>query len=293
MRYKSPAETGYQIFIHFVVAMVVLSAILPLVYVVGMSLTSQGELIRRNFFVIIPEEPTLEAYRRLLTSELIWRSVGVSVFRTVVGPLLTLTMTVLGAYALARKTLPGRNILLVFVVATILFRGGLIPSYLVMGELELLDNIWSLVLPLAVDSFGLLVIKMFIENIPRELIDAAMIDGATERQMLLKIIIPLAAPAIAAIGMFNIVTHWVSWFDALVYLQDQSLYPLQLVLRNMLTVDSGALNDQMNLSMKDSQRLNPESLKMATVVISIVPILMVYPFLQKHFIKGVYMGAVK
>lgn len=291
MRYKSPAETSYQVVIHFVVGMVVLSALLPLVYVIGMSLTSQGELIKRNYFVIIPQEPTLEAYRRLLTSEILWRSVAVSVFRTVVGPLLTLVLTVIGAFVLSRKDLPGRNILLTFVVATILFRGGLIPTYLVMHDLNLLNSVWSLVLPTAVDAFGLLVIKMFIENIPRELVESAYLDGVSEIQLLVRIVVPLAAPAIAAIGMFNIVMHWVSWFDALVYISDPNLYPLQLVLRNMLTTE--VVNDQMSQSLTASQQVSPESLKMATVVVAIIPILMVYPFLQKHFIRGVYMGAVK
>lgn len=289
--YRSPAETSYQVVIHFVVGMVVLSALLPLVYVIGMSLTSQSELIERNYFVVIPYEPTLEAYRRLLTSELLWRSVGVSVFRSVVGPLLTLVLTVIGAFVLSRRDLPGRTILLTMVVVTILFRGGLIPSYLVMHELELLNTVWSLVLPTAVDAFGLLVIKMFIENIPRELIESAYLDGVSEVQLLVRIIVPLAAPAIAAIGMFNIVMHWVSWFDALVYIQDPNLYPLQLVLRNMLANE--VVNDQMTQSLAVSQQISPESLKMATVVVAIIPILMVYPFLQKHFIRGVYMGAVK
>ena len=291
IRYKSPAETSYQVVIHFVVGMVVMSALLPLVYVIGMSLTSQGELIERNYFVIIPHEPTLEAYRRLLTSEILWRAMGVSVFRTVVGPLLTLVLTVIGAFVLSRKDLPGRNILLLFVVATILFRGGLIPTYLVMHDLNLLNSVWSLVLPTAVDAFGLLVIKMFIENIPRELVESAYLDGVSEIQLLVRIVVPLAAPAIAAIGMFNIVMHWVSWFDALVYISDPNLYPLQLVLRNMLTTE--VVNDQMSQSLTASQQVSPESLKMATVVVAIIPILMVYPFLQKHFIRGVYMGAVK
>ena len=132
---------------------------------------------------------------------------------------------------------------------------------------------------------------MFIENIPRELVESAYLDGVSEIQLLVRIVVPLAAPAIAAIGMFNIVMHWVSWFDALVYISDPNLYPLQLVLRNMLTTE--VVNDQMSQSLSAGRRVRPESLKMATVVVAIIPILMVYPFLQKHFIRGVYMGAVK
>jgi putative aldouronate transport system permease protein len=292
MRARGSSEIAYQVVIHVVVLGVIVASILPLLYVVGISLTTQPELIRRGFFVLIPEQPTIEAYVRVLGSELVWRSLLVSGFRTVVGTLLTLTLTVVGAYVLARKTLPGRRILLVFVLATILFNGGLIPTYLVMRDLSLLDNIWVMVLPLAVDSFGLLIIKVFIENLPSELIDAARIDGANEIQLLVRVIVPLAAPAIAAIGMFTIVAHWVSWFDALVYLQDQNLYPLQLVLRNMLTNDSSA-NDQMNFVLRDAQQINTETLKMATVVVAIIPILCIYPFLRKHFVKGVYLGSIK
>jgi len=289
--YRSPAEISYQAVVHFVVAMVVLSAIIPLVYVVGMSLTSQDELIARNYFVIVPHEPTVNAYKQLLSSSLLWRAMGISLLRTVLGPLLTLLLTVTGAYVLARKDLPGRNVMLMFVLVTILFRGGLIPSYLVMKDLHLINTLWSMILPSAVDAFGLLVIKMFIENIPSEIIESARIDGAGEVSMLFRMVLPLAAPAIAAIGMFSIVMHWVSWFDALIYINDPNLYPLQLVLRNML--NNTVVNDQMSQVLTAGQRVSPESLKMATVVVAIVPILLVYPFFQKYFIHGVYLGAVK
>lgn len=185
-RYKSVAETSYQVVIHFIVAMVVLSALLPLVYVIGMSLTSQGELIDRNYFVIIPQEPTVEAYRRLLGSEILWRSIGISAFRAVVGPLLTLLLTVIGAFVLSRRDLPGRNVLLMFIVATILFRGGLIPTYLVMHDLQLLNTVWSLVLPTAVDAFGLLVIKMFHREHPAR-VDRGRLPGRGRRD-------PVACP---------------------------------------------------------------------------------------------------
>jgi len=292
MLHKSRADRIYQAFIHCAVAIVAVSALFPFIYVIGMSMTSQVELIRRDYFVIIPQEPTLEAYRRILVSPLVWQSITVSVLRSVVGPLLTLTFTAVGAFVLARKSLPGRGFLLFLVLFTILFHGGLIPSYLVIKQLGLINSFWALVVPMLVDSFGLLVIKMFIENLPDGLVESARIDGAGEIALFAKIVVPMAAPALAAIGMFNIVNHWNSWFDALIYLNDKQLYPLQLVLRNMLTVDSMA-NDQMNFILKDSQRISAETTKMATVVIGILPILCVYPFLQKYFIQGMYLGAVK
>lgn len=290
--YKSPAERAYQVVIHLVVLAIMLSAVFPLVYVVGMSLTSQPELIRRNYFVILPEEPTLASYERILSSVLVWQAMLISVLRSTIGPLLTLAMTVTGAFVLSRKTLPGRNLLLFFVLATILFHGGLIPSYLVIKQLGLLDSFWVYIVPLLVDTFGLLVIKLFIEALPEEITDAARIDGAGEVQMLTRIVIPLAAPALAAIGLFNVVLHWNSWFDALVYVTNRDLYPLQLVLRNLLESTS-VTNDQMNGLLEDTQRVSSESLKMATVLVAMIPVLCVYPFLQKHFVKGVYLGSVK
>lgn len=288
--YKSRQERVYQIVIHAIVIVIVASAVFPLLYVLGMSLTGQTEMMQRNYFVIIPQEPTFSAYERILSSPLIWQSFFVSVFRSAVGTLLMLLLTVTGAYVLSVRTLPGRNIMLFLVVATILFHAGLIPTYLVVKQLGLIDSIWALILLYLVDSFGLLVIKIFIENLPDGLMEAGKIDGASDMQALLRIVIPLAAPALAAIGLFNVVFHWNSWFDAMVYLNDASLYPMQLILKNMLTAAS---SDAMQALVLSGNAVTPESLKMATVIVGTLPILLVYPFLQKHFIKGVYMGAVK
>lgn len=292
VKYKSGSEYTYQVVIHIIVGLIALTCVFPLVYVVGMSLTSQPELMTRNYFVVIPREPSLVAYTRILGTPVVWRSLVISAFRSSVGPGLTLTLTLLGAYVLSVKTLPGRKALLIMVVATIIFHAGLIPSYLVLRNLGLLNTLWVMVIPLAVDSFGLLIIKVFIENLPYGLVESAQMDGAGHVQLLVWIVAPLTAPALAAIGMFNIVTHWNSWFDALVFVSDKVKWPMQLILRNML-VGSAFWNDQMNMGILASQRVGTESLKMATVVIGTLPMLMLYPFLQKYFIHGVYLGAVK
>lgn len=292
MKLNSRSEIVYQVVIHIIVILIALTAVFPLVYVLGMSFTTKAEMIQRNYFVIIPREPTMEAYKRIMASSVIWHSFLISVFRSTVGPLLALALTTLGAYVLAQRTLPGRKLFLLFVLATILLNGGMIPTYLVIKQLGLINSLWSLVLPLMVDSFGLLVIKIFIENLPDGLIESAKIDGAGEWSTLTRIVVPLAAPALAAIGLFSLVAHWNSWFDALLYLNDKAMYPLQMVLKNMLTVDSVS-GDNMNAMLKSSQSVSTETVKMATVVVGLVPILCVYPFLQKHFVKGMYMGAVK
>ena len=288
--YSSPAERAYQISIHLIAGLIAVSAVFPLVYVIGMSMTTQSELIKRNYFVIIPLEPTLQGYERVLGQVSVWRAFLISVLRSTIGPALALVFTLVGAYALSIRGLPGRGIILLLVLASIIFPGGLIPNYLVMRRLGLLNNFWVMVLPYLGHSFGLLVIKVFIENLPEGLVESAHIDGANHLQMLVWIITPLTAPALAAIGMFSIVEHWNSWFDALVYLSEDRLWPLQLILRNILL---GAFNQSEVYQMMGRRQINPESLKMTTVVVGIVPLLCVYPFVQKHFIKGVYLGAIK
>jgi putative aldouronate transport system permease protein len=290
---KSGSERTYQVVIHVFVAVFALSALFPLIYVLGMSLTGQPELMARHYFVIIPTEPTFIAYSRILSTDVVWRSMLISVFRSAVGPALMLVLTLFGAYVLSYKTLPGRRVFLLFILATILFQGGLIPSYLVVRRLGLTNTLAAYVIPMAIDSFGLLVIKVFIENLPAGLMESAQIDGAGHLRLLFNIVAPLTMPALAAIGMFNIVAHWNSWFDALIYVGNKNLWPLQMILRNMLLGSALLANDQMNSALMLSQRVGIESLKMATIVIGIIPMLILYPFLQRYFIHGVYLGAIK
>ena len=292
MWYRQSSEITYQAVIHVVVGLIALSAVFPLVYVIGMSLTSQVELIQRGYFVIIPHEVKFNAYTRLLNSAAMWRSLMMSILRSTTGPLLGVALTLLGAYVLSHRTLPGRNLLLLIVLVTILFHGGMIPTYLVVRNLGIMNTFWALIVPLLVDSFGLLIIKIFIENLPEGLLESARMDGAGHVQLLIRIVAPLAAPALAAIGMFNIVQHWNSWFDALLYLHNKNLWPLQLVLRNLLE-GQAHLGDDLVIEIMKGEKMAFESFKMATVVIGVLPMLALYPFLQRFFIHGVYLGAVK
>ena len=287
------SEAIYQAIISAMVALLSVSMIFPLIYVLGMSLTSQSELISRNYFVIIPQQPVLVAYKRILSSPPIWNAMEMSFIRSILGTVLSLVFMLIGAFVLSRKTLPGRKLFLMLILITILFNGGLIPSYYVVKQLGMMNSIWAMIIPPLIDSFGLMVIKIFIENLPDSLIESVQLDGAGDFQQLIYIIAPLSGPALAAIGMFTVVNHWNSWFDALLYLNGRKdLYPLQMVLRNMMSVEGGG-NDMMNYMLKDTERVASESTKMATVVIGILPIMMLYPFLQKYFIHGIYMGAVK
>ncbi len=285
------SELTYQIVIFFVALVVSISALFPLLYVVGVSLTSMPELISRNYFVIVPRHPTLGAYQRILRNPTIWNAFAISVARSTIGPVLSLVIMVLGAYVLSVRTLPGRRTLLMLIIFTMLFTGGLIPRYLVMRRLGLLNNFWVYVLPMLPDAFGLLVVKVFIENLPDGLLESAEIDGATHTQKLLFLAIPLAKPALAAVGMFAVVNHWNSWFDALVFVTRRNLHPLQMVLRNLITADN--FHDAAIDILGDMTRVDTVSMRMATVVIGIIPMIMLYPFLQKYFVHGVFLGSVK
>lgn len=290
---KQSHEQWYQIIAVAIVVIVSLTALYPLFYVVSMSLVSEREWVAKGGFIFWPSEPTLLAYKRLFAARIFVDAMWISIFRTIVGTGLSLAAMTVTAYVVSRKQLPGRRVILFFVLLTILFSGGLIPTYLLVRDLHMLDSLWALVIPGLVDSWSVLVLKQFFESLPPELEDSAKIDGAGEATLMTRIIVPMCAPAMAAIGLFAAVGHWNSWFDAMIYINKSSLYPLQLLIRNLLV--NPELGSQFNPTqvVDAASRVSVESLKMATVVFGIVPILCVYPFLQKYFVKGMYLGAVK
>jgi putative aldouronate transport system permease protein len=295
-RMGSFEESAYQVFIHTVMLLVVITAIFPLVYLLGMSITSKAEIVQRQYFVVIPRYPTLEAYRRILASPVLWQGFGISLLRSTVGPLATITTTLLGAFVLSRRSLPGRGFLLFIIVFTIVMGSGLVPFYLVIKQLGMINTFSVMILPGLVDSFGLLIIKVFIEGLPDELIDAARIDGASELQLLAWVVTPLAAPALAAIFMFSVVGHWNSWFDALVFIKNANLQPVQLVIRGFLVSSIGSSTADTFFQTEGQgmlRQVDTVTIRYASVVLATIPILCVYPFVQKYFTKGVYMGALK
>jgi len=243
--------------------------------------------------VLYPTQTTFAAYTIVLRDSRLPPAFWVSVIRTVAGTSLTLAFTTVGAYVVSKKRLPGRSIFIFLILVTILVGGGLIPSFIVMLRLKLINSIWALILPGLVDSWGLLVIKQYFEGIPDSLEEAAYSDGATEIQYFLRIALPNSIPVLAAIGLFNAVGHWNSWFDALMYITDNTKMPLQLFLRNLLAGVTFTASMTSGGSGPSLQIPSTDAIKMALVVVATVPILCVYPFLQRHFIKGVFLGAVK
>lgn len=289
------AERTYQTIIIIIVGLVTLTCLFPLLYVIGMSFTGQAEMIEKNYFVIIPERPTILAYQSILQKSNFWSSFLISVFRVLLGVPAALLLTVPGGYVLANKQMPGRRWFMIYFIITMILGGGTIPSYLLMRDLHLLNTFWVYIVPAFGGAFNMLIIKLFVEGIPTEIIESADLDGASEMQKMLHIAVPLLVPTLCALGLFAAVGHWNSWFDAMLYTRDANLKTIQFVIRELL-LSSGsvtATNSAGGATTIIVDQVTPEGVKMASVVVALIPILCVYPFLQKYFIYGMYTGSVK
>lgn len=263
----------------------------PFLMVVSTSLAGQQQVSAAGGYVLWPNDATLGAYRAILSGGVVTRATVISILITVVGTLLSLVLTAALAYALSRPGSFAHRPILMIVLLTLLFSPGIIPVYLTVKELGLLDSYWSLILPVAVSAFNVIVVRSFIMGLPRDLIDSAKIDGATERQVLLRIVLPLSRAVLAVVGLFYAVGYWNAYFNALLYINSANKWPLQLVLRTYVVNNTPLGQGDLGAA---AEAIPPsQSLQMAILVISLVPIILVYPFLQRHFTKGVLVGAVK
>lgn len=279
-------------------ALLMLIIIVPLWFVVVASVSNPNEVIRGNV-LLWPKGFTVEGYKVVFAHRSIMRSYGNTIFYTLTGTALNLFMTILCAYPLSRKDLKFRSVFTVFFSFTMLFSGGMIPTYLVVNQLGLINTLWSMILPGAISVWNMLIMKNFFQtSIPESLQEAAAIDGASDVTTLVRIVLPLSMPILAVMVLYYGVGHWNSYFGALIYLTKEELFPLQLVLRNLLnshSFDANQLNSSfmMDSSAFISMQLLGESMKYAAIIVSSVPVLMLYPLLQKYFVKGVMLGAIK
>ena len=265
--------------------------LLPFLAIISTSLAGQDQLNRQGGYVLWPNHPNLDAYRSILAGGVVSRALVISIGITAVGTVLGLAITTSLAYALSRPGSLGHKPLLLGVLFTMLFAPGILPSYLMIRTVGLIDSWWSLIIPVLVNAFSVIVMRAFFMELPQELLEAAKIDGASELRILISIVLPLSRAVLAVIGLFFAVSFWNAFFNALLYINDASKWPLQLVLRTYV-VDKQALGvDQLALSGEAIP--TPQSLQTAILMISLIPILLVYPFLQKHFAKGVMLGGVK
>lgn len=265
--------------------------VLPFVGIVSTSLAGQRQVTNSGGFVLVPDSASLAAYRAIFAGGVVTRALVISIAVTVVGTAISLLCTATLAYALSRPRSFGHKPLLLMVLFTLLFTPGIIPSYLTVKQLGLLDSYWSLIVPVAVNGFNVIVMRSFFMALPTEILESARIDGAGELTMLRRIVLPLSRAVLSVIGLFYAVGYWNAFFNALLYLNDNAKWPLQLVLRTYVVNNAELGVSQVG---SGSEALPPQqSLQMAILVVSVVPILLVYPFLQRHFSKGVLTGAVK
>lgn len=270
--------------------LVICATLYPLYYVAVISL-SNGNAVLRQEVGFFPVGFTLEAYKMVMTTATIPRSLLNSILYTTVGTLINLSFTALCAYPLARPYFSGRKVFTWMVTVTMLFSGGLIPLYLLIMKLGLYNTMWALVLPAAISPWNMFIMRTYFQGIPEELYEAAIIDGANDLQILVKVVLPLAKPIMATLLLFYAVGHWNSFFSALVFLDDRTKYPIQLVMRGIVILGEFQQTNLMDVA--SDFIVIEKNLKYATIMVSTLPILVVYPFVQKYFVKGVMIGAIK
>ena len=286
---RSKGESVFEIFNFIFLAVVSAAMIFPILHVAAQSLSSDVA-ISRGDVGLWPVEFTLSNYAIVLNETSVWRSFLISVFVTVVGTGINLIATASLAYPLSRNEYRGRKVILMLVLVTFIFSAPLIPNYLLIKSLNMLDTVWALIIPGAISAYNLFIMRSFFMNLPNEIIDSARIDGCGELRIISSIVLPLSKPVMATMGLFYAVAHWNSYSSALYYINSRKLFPLQVRLREIVITDQMG---EMDTTFENLANMSPEGIKMATIVIATLPIILVYPFLQKYFIKGMLIGSIK
>ena len=278
---------------YVILTLVAFTTIAPFIYIISASFATEYELAMRPL-LIIPHEISFDAYKFIFSSNKIFTAFKNSIFITAAGTAINLFFTVTMAYAISKTRLRGRNAILNMVIFSMFFSGGMIPSYIVIANmLNMKNSFLSVLLPGAISAYNMMIVKNFFQGIPQELEESAAIDGCTDVGILWKIVLPLSLPVLATFGLFYAVGHWNSYFGAMIYMSGaRDKWPLQVLLREIIILSNASAGDMANM---DPEFVQPpeQSVKMAVIVVSTVPIMCVYPFLQKYFVKGVMVGALK
>lgn len=292
------ADKIFLVFVYFFLAIALLIVLYPLIYIVSASI-SNPHLVNSGEMWLLPKGVTFEGYRTLLGNSSIWRGYLNTIYYTVLGTSINLLVTLPCAYALSRDDFYGRRAFTNFMLVTMFLSGGLIPSYLLIRSLGMLNTVWALVIPGAVSVYNVVVTRTFFQTtIPREMEEAAIVDGCSDLRLFMQIVLPLSTPIIAVMALFYGVGHWNSFFSALIYLSDKSMYPLQMILREILILQDMSSNTVSNVtsemaSMLYSKQQLAEVIKYGVMIVSSLPVIIVYPFLQKYFVKGMMVGSIK
>lgn len=264
----------------------------PFLYVVFASLSDPSSIVAYRGALLKPLGLTVDAYTRVLQNPMIAIGYRNTLFYVVAGTTLNMVLTCLGAYALSRQRVMFKRPIMLLIIFTLFFNGGLIPTYLLVGQtLHMTDTPWSLIVPTAVNTINLIILKTAFESVPVSLEEAARIDGANDFTILYRVVLPLSLPALSVIVLFYAVAHWNAYFQALIYIRSRDLYPLQLVLREIL-ITSNVESMTTSVSSGDTFEIG-QTIKYATIIVATLPILVIYPFLQRYFVKGALLGAIK
>lgn len=272
------------------IALILLSmaTIFPFLQVFTVSL-SPTEVVSKYGLHLFPTKITFNGYIKVLNHSLIWKSYLNTIIRTAIGTCISTFLYIIGAYPLSKKYLPNKKFWTMIIIFTMYFSGGLIPSYmLISNTMHLQNTIWALVLPHAMSAYTLIIVRNFFMTIPNEIEESAKMDGANDIYILFKIVVPLSKAVLATITLWTVVYHWNAWFDCMIYMSSEKKYVLQLVLRNILL--DGQMQD---IDAVTENYVNNDTMKMATLVVAALPIICIYPFLQKYFVKGIMIGSVK
>lgn len=258
----------------------------PIWHEASLSFSSMEEAMRGGWF-LLPRQFTLAAYEAVFSSGYIWTAYGNTMFVTLLGTTLSTLLTASTAYPLIQARMPGRKPIMFLILFTMLFSGGMIPSYLLVKSLGLVNSLWALIIPSAISAFNVIVMRSFFAELPAELEESAMMDGANPIYVFWKIILPLSMPVLSTIALWEAVSHWNNFFSALIYLNDKSNYTLPVMLRDVIN------GQELARMTGEVTEASTDSVIAATIIVSMVPIMCVYPLLQKHFVKGVMIGAIK
>ncbi|RXZ80450.1 carbohydrate ABC transporter permease [Paenibacillaceae bacterium] len=297
MRRESLGSRVFDVFNIIIMLLILIAVLYPMLNIISISM-SDSRSVSGGSITIWPQGFNLQAYVDIFKDRFIYTGYMNSIFYALASTFVMLLFTSLFAYPLTIEGFIGKKFLTIVLMITMFFSGGLIPTYLLIRSLGMLNTFWVMILPAAVGAYNVFLFRTFFSNIPSELKDAALIDGANEVVVLFKVILPLSKPLLATFALFGIVGSWNAWFEALIYLQSQDKYPLQMILRNYLfTFDNTAIQGRVGAGSvavnAQGTQLDPQSIRMAVIVITMFPIMVIYPFFQKYFTKGMFVGSIK
>jgi putative aldouronate transport system permease protein len=292
IRYFSRDGEGFvgTTIIYFIVAFAAAITLYPFIYVLSNSFSAPSEVIKRTI-ILLPRRVTLSNYQELLKENEVWIAYYNTIWYTIVGTVVNIVLTTMGAYALSVRRFFLRKQISLLIVITMFIAGGIIPLYIIVNSLHLYDTRWSLIFPTAINAYNLIVARSFFESIPDAMAESAYVDGANDISVLIRIIVPVSKAILAVLIIFYAVGHWNEYFNAIIYISNRSLKPIQVYLRDILIVNT--FNAQTETAIGNERALQFEAFKFSCIIIMVLPITIIYPFFQKHFVKGVMIGAIK